>query len=35
MLVFELVPHKLVFGGAALGYFDGEAVLVPNAIPGE
>lgn len=32
---FELIPHKLVVGGAALGYHEGQAVLVPNALPGE
>jgi 23S rRNA (uracil1939-C5)-methyltransferase len=33
--IFELIPQKLVFGGAALGYHDGRTVLVPNALPGE
>ncbi|HTV53829.1 MAG TPA: class I SAM-dependent RNA methyltransferase [Terriglobia bacterium] len=32
---FEMIPQKLVFGGAALGHYNGRAVLVPNALPGE
>jgi 23S rRNA (uracil1939-C5)-methyltransferase len=32
---FELVPQKMIFGGAALGHHEGKAVLVPNALPGE
>ncbi len=32
---FEIVPQKLVFGGAALGYHEGRTVLVHNALPGE
>jgi 23S rRNA (uracil1939-C5)-methyltransferase len=33
--IFELVPRKLVFGGAALGYHVDRTVLVTNALPGE
>jgi 23S rRNA (uracil1939-C5)-methyltransferase len=33
--VFELIPQKLVFGGLALGYHEGQPVLVPQALPGE
>ena len=32
---FEIVPQKLVYGGEALGYYQGRAVLVPRALPGE
>jgi 23S rRNA (uracil1939-C5)-methyltransferase len=32
---FELVPQKLVYGGAALGHHAGRPVLVPYALPGE
>lgn len=32
---FEVIPQKLIFGGAALGYHDGRPVLVPRALPGE
>jgi 23S rRNA (uracil1939-C5)-methyltransferase len=32
---FELVPQKLVYGGAALGHHEGHPVLVPYAFPGE
>jgi 23S rRNA (uracil1939-C5)-methyltransferase len=32
---FELVPEKLVYGGAALGHHAGRPVLVPYALPGE
>lgn len=32
---FELLPHKLVYGGDALGYHQGQAVFVPRALPGE
>ncbi|MBI1982594.1 MAG: 23S rRNA (uracil(1939)-C(5))-methyltransferase RlmD [Acidobacteria bacterium] len=32
---FELVPQKLVYGGAALGHAQGRTVLVPFALPGE
>ncbi|HLI34906.1 MAG TPA: 23S rRNA (uracil(1939)-C(5))-methyltransferase RlmD [Terriglobia bacterium] len=32
---FELIPQKLVFGGAALGYHQGSPVLVSRALPGE
>jgi 23S rRNA (uracil1939-C5)-methyltransferase len=32
---FELSPQKLVYGGAALGHYQGRAVLVPRALPGE
>jgi 23S rRNA (uracil1939-C5)-methyltransferase len=32
---FELTPHKLVYGGEALGYHEGRPVLVSHALPGE
>ena len=32
---FELTPHKLVYGGEALGYHQGRPVLVSHALPGE
>ena len=32
---FELSPHKLVYGGEALGYAEGQTVLVSYALPGE
>ncbi|MBZ5542192.1 MAG: 23S rRNA (uracil(1939)-C(5))-methyltransferase RlmD [Acidobacteriia bacterium] len=32
---FELIPHKLVYGGEALGHHQGRTVLVPRALPGE
>ena len=32
---FELVPHKLVYGGSALGHHEGQPVLVAGALPGE
>ena len=32
---FELVPSKLVYGGDALGHFQGRTVMVPGALPGE
>ena len=32
---FELTPHKLVYGGEALGYHRGRPVLVSQALPGE
>jgi 23S rRNA (uracil1939-C5)-methyltransferase len=32
---FELVPQKLVYGGAALGHYEGRPVLVSGALPGE
>lgn len=32
---FELIPQKLIYGGAALGHHQGRAVLVPRALPGE
>jgi 23S rRNA (uracil1939-C5)-methyltransferase len=32
---FELIPHKLVFGGKALGYHQGRPVLVSQGLPGE
>lgn len=34
-MAFELSPHKLVYGGEALGYAEGHAVLVSGALPGE
>jgi len=32
---FQFSPHKLVYGGEALGYHNGHVVLVPRALPGE
>lgn len=32
---FEISPHKLVYGGEALGHAEGRTVLVPHALPGE
>lgn len=32
---FELIPHKLVYGGEALGHHQGRTVLVPRVLPGE
>lgn len=32
---FEFSPHKLVYGGEALGHAEGRTVLVPHALPGE
>lgn len=32
---FEFSPKKLVYGGEALGYSEGRAVMVPHALPGE
>ena len=32
---FELIPEKLVYGGAALGHHEGHPVLVSGALPGE
>jgi 23S rRNA (uracil1939-C5)-methyltransferase len=32
---FELIPEKLVYGGAALGHAQGRTVLVPFTLPGE
>lgn len=32
---FEFTPQKLVYGGDALGYYQGRPVLVPRALPGE
>ncbi|HZP00820.1 MAG TPA: 23S rRNA (uracil(1939)-C(5))-methyltransferase RlmD [Terriglobia bacterium] len=32
---FEFSPQKLIYGGAALGYHDGQTVMVPLALPGE
>ncbi len=32
---FELTPHKLVYGGAAIGFARGQTVLVAGVIPGE
>jgi 23S rRNA (uracil1939-C5)-methyltransferase len=32
---FELTPQKLVYGGDALGHYQGGTVLVPRALPGE
>jgi 23S rRNA (uracil1939-C5)-methyltransferase len=31
----EVLPHKLVYGGEALGHAGGRPVLVPRALPGE
>ncbi len=32
---FEFSPEKLVYGGDALGYHQGQPVFVPRALPGE
>lgn len=32
---FEIIPQKLIYGGAALGHHDGRPVLVPRVLPGE
>ena len=32
---FEFSPHKLVYGGEALGHAEGRTVLAPYALPGE
>ncbi len=32
---FEFSPEKLVYGGEALGHYQGQPVLVPLALPGE
>jgi 23S rRNA (uracil1939-C5)-methyltransferase len=32
---FELIPHKLVYGGEALGFHQGRTVLVSRVLPGE
>ena len=32
---FEISPHKLVYGGEALGHAEGQTVLVSRALPGE
>ncbi len=34
-VAFEFVPQKLVYGGDALGHYQGRTVLVPRALPGE
>jgi len=34
-MTFEIVPEKIVFGGAALGHYNGHPVLIPRALPGE
>ncbi len=34
-MIFEFSAQKLVYGGEALGHFQGHAVLVPRALPGE
>jgi 23S rRNA (uracil1939-C5)-methyltransferase len=33
--MFEFAPQKLVYGGDALGHYQGRTVLVPRALPGE
>lgn len=33
--MFEFTPQKLVYGGEALGYYQGHTVLVTGALPGE
>ena len=33
--MFEFTPQKLVYGGEALGHFQGRTVLVTGALPGE
>ncbi len=35
VLTFELSTQKLVYGGEALGHYQGRPVLVPRALPGE
>lgn len=32
---FELIPQKLIYGGDALGHYQGRTVLVPRALAGE
>ena len=32
---FEFTAQKLVYGGDALGHYQGRTVLVPRALPGE
>ena len=32
---FEFIPEKLVYGGDALGHYQGRTILVPRALPGE
>ena len=34
-LSFEFTARKLVYGGEALGHYQGRVVLVPRALPGE
>lgn len=34
-MTFEFVPHKLIYGGDALGHHEGRAVFVPRVLPGE
>ncbi len=34
-MAFEFVPRKLVYGGDALGHYQGRTVLVPRALPDE
>ena len=34
-MTFQLVPEKIVFGGEALGHYEGRPVLVPRSVPGE
>jgi 23S rRNA (uracil1939-C5)-methyltransferase len=34
-MTFEFTPSKLVYGGDALGHYQGRTVLVPGALPGE
>ena len=34
-MTFEISPQKLVYGGKALGHYQGRTVLVTRALPGE
>ncbi len=34
-MTFEITPHKLVYGGAALAYSQGRTVLASGVLPGE
>ena len=34
-MAFEITPQKLIYGGDALGHYQGRTILVPRALPGE
>jgi len=34
-MTFEVSAQKLIYGGEALGYYEGSPVLVPRTLPGE